>query len=53
MEEITCPFCGETDFDKIGLKIHLTCWCELYRNTPMHDPLTGMPEDIADRPKEG
>jgi hypothetical protein len=24
-EYITCPFCGEDDFDQIGLKLHLLC----------------------------
>ena len=29
----TCPFCGETDFDAIGLKGHLTQEdCEEYRS---------------------
>lgn len=28
---IKCPFCGETRFDLIGLKIHfLRGWCEKY-----------------------
>ena len=35
---IKCPFCGEDDFDKIGLKIHLVLYCETYANTPMQDP---------------
>lgn len=30
-ELISCPFCGEADFDLIGLKIHLTRGhCEAY-----------------------
>ena len=37
-ELIECPFCGEGDFDKIGLKIHLIVYCEKYSNTPMEDP---------------
>ena len=29
--EIYCPFCGEGDFDRIGLKHHLdTGWCNEY-----------------------
>jgi hypothetical protein len=24
---ITCPFCNETDFDELGLEIHLACYC--------------------------
>ena len=27
-ENLICPFCGDDGFDKIGLKIHLTCWCK-------------------------
>jgi hypothetical protein len=30
-ENLICPFCGDDGFDKIGLKIHLTCWCEEYQ----------------------
>jgi hypothetical protein len=36
--DVVCPFCGEGDFDLIGLKIHL--WsghCEVLNATPMHD----------------
>jgi len=32
-EDITCPFCGDTDFDLIGLAIHLRQWCDEYKNT--------------------
>lgn len=29
--EITCPFCHDTDFDLIGLKIHITRgWCDSF-----------------------
>lgn len=28
---IICPFCGDTDFDKIGLKHHLENYCEHYK----------------------
>jgi|GEM_PF-4962487 len=28
--ELTCPFCGEDDFDDVGLKIHLINYCEKY-----------------------
>jgi len=31
---IECPFCGEKDFDKIGLKYHLNNYCINYRDTP-------------------
>ena len=30
---ITCPFCGENDFDHIGLKNHLQVYCEVYETT--------------------
>jgi hypothetical protein len=29
-EDLICPFCGETDFDEIGLKHHLIEYCEKY-----------------------
>jgi hypothetical protein len=33
-EFITCPFCGEEDFDKPGLKSHLEHGdCEVWNNT--------------------
>ena len=43
---ITCPFCGETDFDLIGLKIHLTRvgtftgdpFCKPFDDTPTGHP---------------
>ena len=32
---IICPFCGEDDFDLIGLKIHLNVgWCDPFNNCP-------------------
>lgn len=37
----TCPFCPETDFDQMGLKMHLTNgWCEAYVAIPTSPPLT-------------
>jgi hypothetical protein len=30
---LTCQFCGETDFDKIGLKNHLLNYCEDFKKT--------------------
>jgi len=30
---IVCPFCGEDDFDQIGLKYHLSNHCKLYQDT--------------------
>jgi hypothetical protein len=30
-QDIVCPFCGEGDFDLIGLKRHfLNGWCECF-----------------------
>jgi len=31
---IECPFCGEKDFDKTGLKYHLYNYCQEYKRTP-------------------
>ncbi len=29
-----CPFCGEPDFDLVGLKMHITLgWCEVWNET--------------------
>ncbi len=40
MNSITCPFCGDDDFDKVGLKNHLTGegllfseGCQAFRDT--------------------
>lgn len=33
MSDLICPFCGEKDFDAIGLKSHLQRDCEAYANT--------------------
>ena len=31
---IKCPFCGDDDFDLVGLKNHLEMgWCKEYNNT--------------------
>lgn len=32
-QDVVCPFCGEDDFDLIGLKKHITCYCEKYAET--------------------
>lgn len=34
---ITCPFCHERDFDKIGLKFHLENYCKSYKDTGDRD----------------
>ncbi len=33
-QDHVCPFCDESDFDLIGLKDHLLCWCKEFNNTP-------------------
>jgi len=33
IEMVVCPFCGEEDFDLIGLKSHLLNDCENFINT--------------------
>lgn len=32
-QDIVCPFCGDDDFDKIGLKYHLRTYCKVYQDT--------------------
>ena len=32
-----CPFCGEKEFDEIGLKHHLENYCGAYKITPNVD----------------
>ena len=34
-EEIDCPFCGEDDFDFIGLKHHLASGCSEFDAVPV------------------
>lgn len=29
---VSCPFCGENNFDLVGLKYHLENYCEQYHN---------------------
>ena len=44
--DMTCPFCGEGDFDAIGLKRHLTIsgWCEPFESVPFNDQLPDPPD---------
>ena len=36
--DIQCPFCKETDFDLIGLKLHLIMgYCQQFLDTPVVD----------------
>lgn len=37
-QELICPFCDEPGFDAVGLKGHLTYWCEVYASTLLHAP---------------
>lgn len=38
-EYVACPFCGEDEFDLIGLKIHYTRgYCDVFEETPLEDP---------------
>ena len=30
---ITCPFCNDSGFDKVGLKYHLETHCKVYAQT--------------------
>ena len=34
---VKCPFCGDDDFDLIGLKIHLYLHCKVFDVTPTTD----------------
>ena len=34
---VECPFCGEDDFDLIGLKYHLIVYCEKYKEIDEYD----------------
>jgi 4-hydroxy-3-methylbut-2-en-1-yl diphosphate synthase IspG/GcpE len=38
-ELIACPFCGDVDFDLIGLKRHLlNGWCECFNEVDIYIP---------------
>lgn len=40
-DEMACPFCGETDFDATGLKIHLLAGlCCEFNAVPTNVPIT-------------
>jgi hypothetical protein len=34
MEDLSCPFCGEDEFDLIGLKAHLLRRCDVFDACP-------------------
>ena len=35
--DMVCPFCGDTDYDRIGLKHHLQNRCDKWASTPPVD----------------
>ena len=40
-EELTCPFCGDVNFDSIGLKLHLQNeYCDAFNNVNTRVPHT-------------
>ena len=45
-----CPFCEETDFDLIGLKLHLIRWCQVYAET---DAIAALQRELHGTPAEG
>jgi hypothetical protein len=46
---IVCPFCGEDDFDQIGLRLHLFRWCEGFEAASNDDDWAAF---VASRTKE-
>lgn len=36
---VKCPYCGEDNFDLIGLKYHLENYCRVYKDTPILEKL--------------
>lgn len=49
---ISCPFCGEEDFDLIGLKDHLLKWCKEFKEVQTINRLSlsnlGVGEELGD-----
>jgi hypothetical protein len=46
---VTCPFCGEGDFDLIGLKAHfLRGWCDAFNDTEGLSASRARLADLAD-----
>ena len=40
-DDVVCPFCGEGDFDLVGLKMHfLRGWCDKFNETSLDVPRT-------------
>ncbi len=44
-QDIICPFCGEDDFDLIGLKMHLSLWCDRHDKTEVRSLLLVEPTE--------
>ena len=53
MEDVTiqCPFCGEKDFDLVGLKVHLLRFCEKFENTEVthHGCFSLIPDEEGEK----
>ena len=46
---VQCPWCGEDDFDLVGLMIHLEQgWCDAYDATTIEDPTEAEKEKPID-----
>jgi hypothetical protein len=49
-ENIACQFCGETDFDGYGLKLHLTFgWCRVFEALSPDKPSISAFQVLEDR----
>lgn len=49
-ESIACQFCGETDFDGYGLKLHLTLgWCRVFEALSPDKPSISAFQVLEDR----
>ena len=48
---LTCPFCGETDFDAYGLKIHFYCFCPAWDNIPTNGYNNWIPDETTHMPE--
>lgn len=46
---ITCPFCHDSDFDLIGLKLHLANgWCDPFNELRREEYHQSQPRTLAD-----
>ena len=48
-QDISCPFCGEGDFDRVGLKVHLAMlgWCVYTAEELKWPPTEGITRELA------